>query len=59
MVLVDEQNILHTATQLQMLPSPALLFKRIADILSLPTAQFSFRHHLKAPSPFYQRKELI
>ena len=49
-------------------PTPSALFARrlihfcseeMADPPSLPTAQFSFQHHLKPPSPFYQRKESV
>jgi hypothetical protein len=49
-------------------PTPSALFARrlmhfcseeIADPPSLPTAQFSFQHHLKPPSPFCQRKETV
>lgn len=47
-------------------PTPSALFARrlmhfcseeIAEPSSLPTAQFSFQHHLKPPSPFYQPKD--
>ena len=49
-------------------PTPSALFARrlmhfcseeIADPPSLPTAQFSFQHHLKPPSPFYKRDESV
>jgi hypothetical protein len=49
-------------------PTPSALFARrlmhfcseeIADPPGLPTAQFSFQHYLKPPSPFYQRDESI
>ena len=49
-------------------PTPSALFARrlmhfcseeMADPPSLPTAQFSFQHHLKPPSPFYQHQESV
>ena len=49
-------------------PTPSALFARrlmhfcseeIADPPTLPTAQFSFQHHLKPPSPFYKRDESV